>query len=207
MVLYYGDEIAGIHLTDIPFVHGFEKPHDLDEEENNYLEASKNWQMKEGGYNMVQSTKPQTLAYGLNDSPVGLAGWLLEKFQSLSDDDGKIENCFTKDELLMNITIYWVTQTINSSARLYYETMKTTMNAIYNPLMKINPFDKTGSRSKVPAAFAFFPKGLIAPQQYADRFFNIQHWTIMPKGGHFAAMEQPELLAMDIKKFGASLGF
>ena len=162
--------------------------------------------MTEGAYSMIQSTKPQTLAYGLNDSPVGLAAWIIEKFKSWSDNDGDIETCFTKDELLTNLTIYWATETINSAMRLYNEAMKAMMNAMYNPLVKLNPFDKTGNKSEVPAAFAIFPKDILTPpKDLADRFFNVQQWTEMSEGGHFAAMEQPELLAEDIRKFAIAV--
>ena len=190
LALNYPDNILGIHLTDLPFHHLFTVPEtDLSEAEKKYLETGKQWQMTEGGYAMIQSTKPQTLGYGLNDSPSGLASWIIEKFYTWSDCNGNLENSFTKDELLTNLTIYWATQTINSAIRIYYETMK------YPP-------ENSSEKVKVPTAAAIFPKDLItAPKEFADRFFNIKQWTQMPKGGHFAAMEQPELLANDIRKF------
>ena len=190
LALNYPDNILGIHLTDLPFHHLFTVPEtDLSEAEKKYLETGKQWQMTEGGYAMIQSTKPQTLGYGLNDSPAGLASWIIEKFYKWSDCNGNLENSFTKDELLTNLTIYWATQTINSAIRIYYETMK------YPP-------ENSSEKVKVPTAAAIFPKDLItAPKEFADRFFNIKQWTQMPKGGHFAAMEQPELLASDIRKF------
>ena len=204
--LYHNESLLGIHLTDIPFEHGMNEPKDAGSSEKKYFEATKKWQMIEGAYAMIQSTKPQTLAYGLNDSPVGLAAWIIEKFNSWSDNAGDIETCFTKDELLTNLTIYWATETINSAMRLYNEAMKAMMNAMYNPLVKLNPFDKTGNKSEVPAAFAIFPKDISTPpKEFAERFFNVQQWTEMPKGGHFAAMEQPELLAIDIRKFVINL--
>jgi pimeloyl-ACP methyl ester carboxylesterase len=202
MALYHDERLLGIHLTDVPFQHALKPLDDASGAEKKYLEATTKWQQTEGAYAMVQSTKPQTLAYGLNDSPVGLAAWIIEKFKSWSDCDGDIETCFTKDELLTNITIYWATQTINSAFHLYNETMKTMMNAMYNPLAKLNPLDKTGSKTEVPTAFAIFPKDIsLPPKDFAVRFFNVQCWTEMPEGGHFAAMEQPELLAGDIRKF------
>jgi len=207
LALYHGDSLLGLHLTDIPFQHGLMPlPDDASSKEKKYVKNMNVWQQKEGAYSMIQSTKPQTLAYGLNDSPVGLAAWIIEKFQSWSDDDGNLENAFTKDELLTNITIYWVTQTINSSFRLYNETMKALMQTMYNPLTKINPFDKTGTRSEVPAGFAIFPKDISSPpEDFANRFFNVQKWSEMPAGGHFGAMEQPGLLAANIKEFTESL--
>jgi pimeloyl-ACP methyl ester carboxylesterase len=202
MALYHSESLLGIHLTDIPFEHGMNEPKDASGAEKKYFETTKKWQMTEGAYAMIQSTKPQTLAYGLNDSPVGLAAWIIEKFQSWSDCDGEVESCFTKDELLTNITIYWTTQTINSAIRIYHEAMQAMMQAMYNPLVRLNPFDKTGDKSEVPAAFAIFPKDISTPpKEFAERFFNVQQWTKMTEGGHFAAMEQPALLAEDIRKF------
>jgi pimeloyl-ACP methyl ester carboxylesterase len=202
IALYHAEFLIGTHLTDIPFEHGLAEHQDLSGSEKKYLEATKQWQQTEGAYAMIQSTKPQTLAYGLNDSPVGLAAWMIEKFHSWSDNDGNVENAFTKDELLTNITIYWATQTINSAFRLYNEAMQAMIGAMYNPLVKLNPFEKTGNKSEVPAAFAIFPKDISSPpKKFAKRFFNVQQWTEMPNGGHFAALEEPELLAEDIRKF------
>ncbi|QHV93681.1 epoxide hydrolase family protein [Spirosoma endbachense] len=182
--------LIGIHLTDIPYHHLFTvKPEELTPEEQAYLKAGQAWQMQEGAYALIQSTKPQTLAYGLNDSPAGLLAWIIEKFQRWSDSDGVLERRFTKEELLTNATIYWVTETINSSIRLYYE-------AQHQP-----PYSTT-ERTEVPFGIALFPKDLIPPPRtFADRFFNVQRWTTMPKGGHFAALEEPELLAKDIQSF------
>jgi len=207
MALYHGESLSGIHLTDVPFSHLFLIPKgELSKTEKKYLENGERWQQTEGAYAMIQSTKPQTLAYALNDSPVGLASWIIEKFYGWSDNDGDIENCFSKDELLTNITIYWATQTINSAMRIYHEAMQAMMQAMYNPLKKIDPFDKTWKNITVPTSFALFPHDLVnAPRDFAERIFNVQQWTEMPKGGHFAAMEQPELLANDIRKFVTAL--
>jgi pimeloyl-ACP methyl ester carboxylesterase len=206
IALYHPGSLLGIHITDIPYGHILTLPPDkLDTSEKKYLEAVTKWQMTEGAYNMIQSTKPQTLAYGLNDSPVGLAAWIVEKFHTWSDSHGDIERCFTKDELLTNITIYWVTQTINSSFRNYNEAMKDMIQTMYNPLNKLNPFDKTGDKTEVPAAVAKFRTDLLPSKDFANRFFNVQQWTEMPKGGHFAPMEQPDLLAEDIRQFVTAL--
>jgi pimeloyl-ACP methyl ester carboxylesterase len=206
LALYHADNLLGIHLTDVPFGHLFSIPKtELSADEKKFLDAGKKWQQTEGAYAMIQSTRPQTVAYGLNDSPVGLASWILEKFYLWSDNGGDIESCFTKDELLTNITIYWATQTINSAMRIYYEFMQTMMQAMYNPIVKLNPFNKTGDKTEVPAAFALFPHDLInAPRDFTERYFNVQQWTKMPRGGHFAAMEEPELLADDMKKFASA---
>jgi microsomal epoxide hydrolase len=127
----------------------------------------------EAAYSRVQGTKPQTLSYGLNDSPAGLAGWIVEKWRTWSDCAGDIESVYTKDELLTNIMIYWVTQTIGSSVRFYYENSRG------------QPLVPEGQRVEVPTGVAVFPKEIRRP----------------PRGGHFAAMEQPGLLVQDIREF------
>lgn len=139
---------------------------------------------------MIQGTKPQTLAYGLNDSPVGLAAWIVEKFRSWSDCDGDVERRFTKDELLTNVMIYWVTQTIHSAIRLYAEDIGLT------------PILQEGQYIEVPAGVAIFPKELgLPPRELGERFLRIQRWTEMPRGGHFTAFEEPELLAQEMRAF------
>ena len=202
VALYHSKSVLGIHLTDVPFGHSMKPPKDPTAAEEAFLKKTKMWREKEGAYSSIQATKPQTVAYGLNDSPAGLAGWIVEKFDTWSDNDGNIENAFSKDELLTNLTIYWATGTINSSMRLYYEALQAILQATYNPLMKLNPFDKTDDKVEVPAAFARFPKEIShPPKEFAERFFNVQQWTEMSKGGHFAALEEPKLLAEDIRKF------
>jgi pimeloyl-ACP methyl ester carboxylesterase len=206
IALYHAESLLGIHITDIPYGHILTiPPEKLDKTEKKYLEAVTKWQMTEGAYNMIQSTKPQTLAYALNESPAGLAAWIVEKFHNWSDCHGDIESCFTKDELLTNITVYWVTQTINSSFRNYVEAMKDMIQIMYNPLTKLNPFDKTGDKTEVPTAVAKFRTDLLPSKDFTNKFFNVQQWTEMPEGGHFAALEQPALLAADIRKFGIYL--
>jgi len=146
---------------------------------------------------MIQSTRPQSLAYGLNDSPAGLAGWIVEKFRAWSHCDGDVETRFTKDELLTNLTLYWATETINSSFWFYYDAANA--GAVTGIVEMIKKW--TGS-SKVPTGFASFPRDLLPPpREWAERFFNIQRWAEMPRGGHWAAMEEPELLAEDIRAF------
>jgi pimeloyl-ACP methyl ester carboxylesterase len=106
---------------------------------------------------------------------------------------------------LTNMTIYWVTQTINSSARRYNEAMKDMMQEMFNPLVKLNPFDKTGTKADVPTGVAQFQTDLLPPKAFAEKFFDIRQWNKLPKGGHFAAMEQPEILAEDIRQFVTGL--
>jgi pimeloyl-ACP methyl ester carboxylesterase len=182
--------LAGIHLTEIPYAHLFGVPSgELSEPEKKYLEAGKRWQMEHGAYALVQATRPQTLGQALNDSPAGLAAWTVEMFRDWSDCGGDVEQRFTKDELLTNLTLYWVTQTITSAMRIYYESQH-------------HPPKESGVRVEVPTGVAIFPKDLVpAPRQYGERFFNIQRWTTMPRGGHFAALEEPDLLAEDIRAF------
>ena len=140
------------------------------------------------GYFQIQSTRPMTLGYGLNDSPAGLAAWIVEKFRAWSDSDGDVEKKFTKDELLTNIMIYWVTESGPSSVRLYFENR---MDA-----------GLTG-RVEVPFACARFPREMFAivPSKWLEAQYNLQQLTDMPRGGHFAAMEEPQLLVEDVRKF------
>jgi microsomal epoxide hydrolase len=185
--------VIGIHLTDIGFQATMNlDPSSLTPVEQEYLRAKQQSFFQEGGYVMIQSTKPQTLAYGLSDSPVGLAAWIIEKFYGWSDIDGALERKYTKDELLTNIMIYWVTQTINSSIRFYYEESHS-------------PSFKTGQRVEVPVAMALFPKDTPAPRALAERTLRIERWTEMPRGGHFPALEEPELLVEDLRAFYRSL--
>ena len=145
----------------------------------------------ERGYFLEQSTKPQTIGYGLDDSPAGLAAWIVEKFRSWSDSDGNVEKKFTKDELLTNITMYWVTQSGASSARIYYENARAP-----------------GAQRKVavPTACAVFPKEIsFAPRRWVEASYNLTRWTEMPRGGHFAALEEPGLLVDDVRAFFRTL--
>ena len=140
-------------------------------------------------YQAIQGTKPQTLAYGLNDSPAGLAAWIVEKFHGWSDNDGDVESAFTKDEMLTNITLYWVTQTISSSTRIYYESRHARTT---RPVRFV----------AVPTGAAIFPKEIyFTPRRWAESNYNIVRWTVMPRGGHFAALEEPELLVDDVRAF------
>src|SRR5438105_13133569 len=166
----------------------------LSDAERSFLKDVDEWAATEGGYWHIQRTRPQTLAYGLNDAPAGLAAWIIEKFRTWSDCAGDVERRFTKDQLLTNVMIYWVTQTINSATRLYYESR-------HHPWRP----DST-KRIETPTAAALFPGEIPKPpREWAEQAFNIQHWTVMPRGGHFAAMEEPKLLADDIRDFFSGL--
>ena len=145
----------------------------------------------ERGYFLEQSTKPQTIGYSLDDSPAGLAAWIVEKFRSWSDVGGVVEKKFTKDELLTNIMLYWVTQSGASSARIYYENQRA------QPVQR---------RVEVPTGCAVFPKEIsIAPRRWVEGQYNVTRWTEMPRGGHFAAMEEPDLLVDDVRAFFRTL--
>ena len=190
--LRHAYRMIGIHLNYIP---GSFRPHlepgtKLNGAEEAFLKGVARWSDESGAYAHVQRTRPQTAAYGLNDSPAGLAAWILEKFREWSDCDGDLYNRFSRDELLANVTLYWMTETIHSSFRLYFEGRKATLQ--FGP----------GDYVQTPCAIAHFPKELpFPPRAWIERGYNIQHWTDMPQGGHFAAAEEPDLLAEDIRAF------
>src|SRR5262249_45635588 len=142
----------------------------------------------------IQGTRPQTIGYLLDDSPVGLAAWIIEKFREWSDCGGNIERAFTKDQMLTNIMIYWVTRTGASSARLYWERAQAPETMIPQ------------TRVTVPTGVANFPGELMrSTRRHAERYFNVVHWTELPRGGHFAAMEVPNLLVADLRTFFRAL--
>lgn len=203
MAQYHGENLLGIHLTDVPFHHALEKPGDLSASEKKFFEKTEKWQQTEGAYSMIQSTKPNSLAPALNDSPAGLAAWILEKFKAWSDD---LETNFTRDELLTNLSLYWFTQTAGSAARIYLNAIKAIMNDKYNPLQKINPFNNDDEKVSVPTGFSIFPKDISAPpREFAERFFNVKYWNETSKGGHFSAMEVPEILDAEIRGFASTI--
>ena len=155
-------------------------------------------QIMQNGYRTQQATKPQTLSYGMMDSPVGVAAWIIEKFNAWSDTDGDdIESAHTKDELLTNIMVYVVTRTFNTASWIYYGRREEG-GRVLSP---------DGKRVEVPTACALFPAEMLAwpPRSYVERIYNVQHWTEMPRGGHFGALEEPELMAADIRAFARNL--
>jgi microsomal epoxide hydrolase len=190
LALNHPELLTGIHLTDIGIIRNLlmaQNLSDLSEEELTYKKNAQEWIAQEGGYMSIQSTKPQTLAYSLSDSPVGLAAWIIDKFHAWSDCNGDLRNIFTEDELLTNIMIYWVTNTAGSSTRIYYDNTHSLP-----PLGHID----------VPTGIAIFPADvLIPPKGWAEQNLNITRWTRMPRGGHFTAMEEPEHIADDIRSF------
>jgi microsomal epoxide hydrolase len=185
-------QVVGVHLNMVvAFPPDPANPADgLTQDELVSLMEAQQFLKEETGYQRIQGTKPQTLSYALNDSPAGLAAWIVEKFRTWSDCGGDVERRFSKDELLTNIMLYWVPETANSSCRLYCETMR---NAKFPP---------TDFRVDVPTGCAIFPRELIRPpRKWVDKLYNVQRWTPMPAGGHFAAMEEPQLLVDDIRAF------
>ena len=171
-------------------------PHGREEEA--WATQSKREQLMENGYRTQQATKPQTLSYAMMDSPVGVAAWIIEKFNSWSDTVGdNIESVYTKDVLLTNIMVYLVTRTFNTASWIYYGRREEG-GRVLSP---------DGQRVEVPTAAALFPAELLSwpPRSYAERVYNIARWTEMPRGGHFAALEQPTLLIDDIRTFARTL--
>jgi len=167
-------------------------------EEETWSEQFDRDQIMQNGYRTQQATRPQTLSYAMMDSPVGIAAWLVEKFNSWSDvENNDIESVYSKDELLTNIMIYITTRTFNSASWIYYGRREEG-GRILSP---------EGHRVEVPTGCAIFPAEMLnwPPRSYAERIYNIQHWTEMPRGGHFAAMEEPEMLLNDIRKFARTL--
>jgi pimeloyl-ACP methyl ester carboxylesterase len=177
---------AAIHLN-MPIATRPEDAPELTAQEKADLGDLAQFQREESGYAMEQGTKPQTLGVGLNDSPAGLLAWIVEKFRTWSDCDGHPETIYTRDQLLTNVMLYWVTQTITSSARLYREA-------------RTNP--EKPEYVGVPTGVARYPKEILRyPRSWVERRYNVTHWADMPRGGHFAAMEQPELFADDLRTF------
>ncbi|HEX7214695.1 MAG TPA: alpha/beta hydrolase, partial [Methylomirabilota bacterium] len=180
----------GIHVNLLSLRRDIKPPAQPSAEEKQYLDDLAKWQREETGYQWIQGTRPQTLAFGLSDSPAGLAAWIVEKFRAWSDCGGDVERRFTKDELLTNVMIYWVTGSINASFWPYYARFHTPW-----PIAD-------GQRIEVPTGYAAFPKEIVRPPRaWAERMYNITRWTDMPAGGHFAAMEEPAALAADLRAF------
>jgi pimeloyl-ACP methyl ester carboxylesterase len=155
------------------------------------------FQREESGYALVQGTKPQTLGMALNDSPAGLLAWIVEKFRTWSDSGGHPENTFTRDQLITNVMLYWVTQTITSSVRLYWESRHSGL------------WEETPEFVAAPTGVARYPKEEVLrfPRPWVERHYNLTHWAVMPRGGHFAAMEQPALFVEDVRNFFRTVRF
>lgn len=191
---HHSDVVTAIHLGSVDLDGPEPAPaeSELSDAERDYLRRVDHWEKTQGAYIELQATTPQTAAYALNDSPAGLAAWIVEKYRAWSDCNGDVESRFSKDVLLTNVTLYWVTGTINSSMRRYYEVRHDPDRAALR-----------SARVTVPTGIAMFPgeRELVVPREWADRAYNVQRWTGMPRGGHFPALEEPELLVEDLRAF------
>jgi pimeloyl-ACP methyl ester carboxylesterase len=189
----FPERVLGLHLNFIPSSYrpplGADHP-PVSDAEQAFLAAQALWADAEGGYSHIQGTKPQTLAFGLTDSPAGLAAWIAEKFRAWSDCDGDVERSFSLDDLLANISLYWFSGTAASTLRIYRESRQRPIHFL------------PGERVAPPLGVAQFPRELpMPPRSWLDRVFTVDRWTTMPRGGHFAAMEEPELLAEEVRAF------
>nr|WP_284738364.1 epoxide hydrolase family protein [Methanoculleus sp. CWC-02] len=188
--VHHPESIVGLHLTDIGFPILMANFPGLSDAEREYLSQSQAWGFSEGVYAVLQGTKPQTLAYGLNDSPAGYAAWIVEKFRSWSDCDGDVERRFSKDELLTNVMLYWT-------------SVPSVRNISYREEW-VSPSLAPDQRVDVQVGLALPPKDIdpVPPREYAERNLkDIRRWTVLERGGHFAPMEVPELMARDIRAF------
>jgi pimeloyl-ACP methyl ester carboxylesterase len=198
MALDQPEVMLGIHLTNMD-IAPYTGPgaRRLTSAEEAYVTQTAEWDSVERGYSSIQSTKPQTLAYGLNDSPAGLAAWILEKWRSWTDSGGDLDRRFGRDYLLTLLTIYWVTESIGTSIRDYWDNRWVPV--------RIGPQDYVS----VPTALAVFGNQFVPegepPRLWAERLYDVRHWTPMPSGGHFAPVEEPERVARDLLAFFAGL--
>ena len=191
----HADACEAIHINILTMRH---KDEPQGAEEIAWAEQFEKDQIMQNGYRTQQATKPQTLSYAMMDSPVGVAAWILEKMHGWSDiQNDHVESVYTKDQLLTNIMVYIVTRTFNTASWIYYGRREEG-GRVLSP---------EGRRVEVPTGCALFPAELLAwpPRSYAEKIYNVTQWTEMPRGGHFAAMEQPELLIEDIRSFARTL--
>jgi pimeloyl-ACP methyl ester carboxylesterase len=187
----FAERLIGIHVNLLSVRRDPKMLQNPTAEEKLFLGQLNHFLKEETGYQWIQGTKPTTLAFGLTDSPAGLAAWIVEKFRSWSDNDGDVESAISRDEMLTNIMLYWATGAIGSSFWPYYER-------IHSPW----PIPE-GARIAVPTGYAQFPKEILRPpRSVAERSYgDIRRWTEMERGGHFAALEQPQALAREIREF------
>ncbi|WP_414474731.1 epoxide hydrolase family protein [Microvirga sp. M2] len=185
----YAERLSGIHLNMMPIRRDPAMVSDPTPEESRFLDELQLWLKEETGYQWIQGTRPQTLSFALTDSPAGLAAWIVEKFRAWSDCGGDIEAVFPQDHLLANISLYWFTAAIGSSFWPYYARMHGPW-----PI-------PAGETVTVPTGYCEFPREIVRPpRSIAERTFtNLQRWSAMERGGHFAAMEQPDALAREIR--------
>ena len=185
----FPERVAGLHLNFVTVPRPKDAPPVSDEEERS-MQALYEWRRTGAGYQEQQGTKPQTLGFALQDSPVGLAAWIVEKFHAWSDRDGDVTSSFTFDQLLTNVMAYWVTGTAASSLRIYWEMRQAGGAAVPQAVVT------------VPTGIANFPAEITkTPRAWVERRYNLTHWTYPARGGHFAAMEVPDLFADDVRTF------
>ena len=191
----YADRVLGVYVhllapLDI-FLGALPPASEYGPGEEGWFERNLHFFTAESGYSALQSTKPQTIAFALNDSPAGLLSWLVEKRRTWSDCGGDVETRFTKDDLCTTAMLYWATGSYGTSARYYYECTH-------------NPWRPSHDRQPVveaPTGVGVFKDVVLLPRKWAERYYNVKQWTAMPRGGHFAPMEEPELLVQDVRKF------
>jgi pimeloyl-ACP methyl ester carboxylesterase len=194
LALKYPGAVRGIHIASVvdPPLTAASPP--LTEAEKEYKARSARWEAEEGAYEHLHCTRPQTLAFALADSPVGLASWIVEKFYFWSDHGDDLLSTFPPEMLIDNLMIYWATETIGSSMRLYYDHRHFRA-----PL-------KTGDHVSVPTAVCMWPRDLLnAPREWAERFYNVRQYSTQKSGGHFAAWEAPDAYADDLRQFAKLL--
>jgi len=187
----HADKLIGIHVNLLAVRRDQQATANASADEKIYSDELAAWLREETGYQWIQGTKPQTLAFALTDSAAGLAAWIVEKFRTWSDCSGDVERAIPRDRLLANISFYWFTGAIGSSFWPYYARMHRPW-----PI-------PDGSTIDVPTGYAQFPKEILRPPRSlaARAYTDIRRWTVMPRGGHFAALEQPEALATEIREF------
>jgi pimeloyl-ACP methyl ester carboxylesterase len=187
--------VLALHLNYIPGAYRpwvDEATQPLLPEETAFKHRAQTWYEEKGGYWHLQATQPQTLGFALNDSPIGLAAWLIDKYRDWSDCDGVVERRFTRDELLTHVSLYWFTETIASSCRMYLESRKAPLAF------------RQGERISVPCGVLRLAREEpMPPRSWVERAYNVVRWTERPTGGHFAAWEEPELFAADVREFVA----
>jgi microsomal epoxide hydrolase len=186
----HADRLIGIHLNMMPLRRDPAMVADPTPDERKYLGELAAWLKEETGYQWIQGTRPQALAFALTDSPAGLAAWIGEKFRAWSDCGGDVDSAFSKDALLANISLYWFTGAIGSSFWPYYARMH-------------GPWPIPDGAIAVPTGYCEFPREILRPPRSlaARTYTDIRRWSVMPRGGHFAAMEQPEALAAELGEF------
>ncbi|GAA3565251.1 epoxide hydrolase [Amycolatopsis ultiminotia] len=189
LALDHPDRVVAVHRMDagLPVFTG--DPASLSQDERDWLDATRAWGAAEGAYGIMHRTKPQTAAVGLTDSPAGLAAWIVEKLRAWSDCGGDVERSYTKDEILTNVTLYWLTGTIGSSMRMYQA------NAAIPP-------GQHARRVEVPSGFSLFPGDIQGPpRSWLDRVANTVRVSEPARGGHFAPFEEPEIYAQELRDF------